>query len=121
MSDKLKGKKVELIVSDPWEFQSIVKKARFSATIIRFESGVNNRPTLLVQLDDPPFFKKERYEFLIIESALIGWELNKLGQGEHIPCGMIRLTTEQAYSSNPMDTSWWRGGHTLTGTIRLLD
>jgi hypothetical protein len=120
MNMVVKGKKIIVEITDPWEFQSELGKSSFIGEVIEAGLGTYGRISLCIKIKNPPIYKDALYEYLVVDSKLKGKELNKLNYTEEIPCGMIMISKEQALSKYPLNTSWWRGGHALEGSVKLL-
>lgn len=105
--------KVRLQLSDPWE----MGEALGWRSITGIVSDVTG-DSWLVELDEPFDYEGALYQYVVITSRHEGKPLANATSVE-VRCNMIRTTAERAASENPCDTSWWRGGHAMIGTVSL--
>lgn len=106
----------EVVVSDPWEFCDKFGTGPFYAKILKIEEKSRS-----VLLEFEKSFEKENkiYNFFSASIRHHGDELKHLIEGRMIAFGFLGLNEEHLKSSNPFDTSWWRGGGvTFIGTIQ---
>lgn len=112
----MKGVDVEFIASDPWDFVTVVGSVPIQGEI----TGVSQKKdSILVKLDKPLKYKESIAQYLVISARHQGDTLKSMLKGKEVGCNVIGISTEQAQSDDPCDTSWWRGGGiTSIGSVR---
>lgn len=114
----LVGKRVEISVSDPWEFESETGVGKLSARVLQIgKEGALS--ALLLQVEVPVKFKDSICEYFIASPRHIGKDFTLLGEIA-VPCGFTLIPRERAESENPFDLTWWRGGIGLIGGLELV-
>lgn len=118
-SKDLTGTKINLIVSDPWEFGSQHGTGPFSGRILgaSFDSSSNEDVAVLLQLDDRLSFKGQSVEYFVVTPRLEEDDLRSLADGALVGVNLTRITEEQACSNDPFNLTRWRGGLTLIGSL----
>lgn len=106
--------KVRLQLSDPWEMGVALGWRSISGSVTYVEDV-----DCLVELDVPFDYEGTRYQYLVISARHEGKPLAQADSIE-VPCNMIRTTPELAVSDHPVDTSWWRGGGAMIGTVAVV-
>ncbi len=105
--------RVLLRLIDPWEMGEQLGWPAIPATVVREADDV-----WLVEIDRPFDYGDANYRFLVISPRHPGEQLAEHGALSVI-CNMIRTTEERASSASPCDTSWWRGGHSMIGSVEV--
>lgn len=127
MSENLRhliGKKVEISISDPWEFETETGTGKMLAVILEIGREMLHLDTessttaLLLQVDRPIEYKGDICEFFIASPRHQGKDFTLLDEMA-VPCAFTLIPLHRAKSENPFDLSWWRGGIALTGAISL--
>lgn len=125
MGKEIEGMSVAIMVSDPWDFGTIHGNGPFYGKILKVgkitpEEGWGFALAALIRLNAPLKTKGAEDEYLVASPRFKGYEINAIGMGERVDCGMVRISSERATSSNPFDLSWYRGGHGLDGTVEPM-
>lgn len=118
---ELEDLKVELIVSEPWEFGTIHGTGPFLATILK-EHRDSNNPTndsILLQLEKPLEFEDTKCEFFVASRRLSEDSIWDIGKGISVGCALTQITEERSNSSEWFDLSWWRGGVGLIADLSI--
>ncbi len=103
--------KVTLALSDPWIMGEELGWPSIPATVIHQDGD-----EWLVEVDQPFEYGGEKYQYLVISHRHVGTYLNQY-TSMSVSCNMTRTTKERVSSASPCDTSWWRGGHAMTGSL----
>ncbi len=106
------GVKVELRVSDPWDFCTLYGSGPFTANIERVQP-----PALLVRLDCPFNYRGEQHEYLIVQLRHSDNNVYSFREGRELLVGTTAIPTARAVGERPFDLSWWRGGLALLGSV----
>lgn len=125
MIENINGMSIEIIVSDPWDFVTVNGSGPFLGKIletgtIQPTSSWGSSSSLFIKLDKILVFRGVVYEFIIASPRYKENEIESLIEGKIIDCAMIRIPKEKVTSISLFDLNWWRGGHGLQGTIRLI-
>ena len=110
--DALLNTKVSMRISDPWELGEALQWQAFEAQII----AVSN-DNVLFRLLDPFVYKGTTCEFFVASPRHEGDRVDKLRNGTSLFCGMTRITSEQAKSTDPFNLTSWRGGIAAIGNL----
>jgi hypothetical protein len=118
-SKDLTGTKVNLIVSDPWEFGSQHGTGPFNGRIlgVSFHCASNEDIAVLLQLDHPLSFEGQSVEYFVVTPRVEGDDLRSLADGALVFVSLTRITEEQACSNDPFNLTRWRGGLGLIGSL----
>ena len=100
-----------LRLSDPWAMGEELGWSPIPAAVMRTEGEV-----WLVEINQPFDYDGSNYRYVVITPRHVGASLSQC-TSSRVPCNMTKTTTERALSASPCDTSWWRGGHTMIGSI----
>jgi hypothetical protein len=115
------GRRVTLIVSDPWEVarpDGTVSWATRVVKMSRYDEGADQEVVLL-ELNGPMEWRGERYRFVVARERHGHGFVTDLIRGDPIECRFIGQPDGRAQSDEALDTSWWRGGLAGRGTIQL--
>jgi hypothetical protein len=127
-TNALVGAKVQIQISEPWEFGAEVKTDSILAIIeqisIRITAKTNafsERESILIRVLAPFAYKKLKFEFLLASPRHDGKGLHQLQRGEDIPFNFLRIPELEAKSDDPFRASKnWRGGpECLIGMLRM--
>lgn len=119
-ASRLEGRRVEAVVSDPWEFVTEHGSGPFGATVVRVgpNSWKSESEALLVRLDGPLAFQGVPCEYFVASPRHATATIASLGSGAEVSCGLTRVSAEAANSPDPFDLSRWRGVVALLATLR---
>ena len=120
--ESIVGKKVAIIVSDPWELVTAVGSGPFLAEILMVAavgSGSDDEGAL-IKLVKALRFEGGDWEYFVATTRHRGDGLSDLLSGKEVICNLTAISKAQASSAAPVDTSWWRGGLGLIGTLQTL-
>lgn len=108
--------RIEITVSDPWDFVTECGSGPFPATVLRAGSdGSKEVPDLLISLDSPPRFQNTECKLFVARPRATPSKGSRL---QDMPVALTLIPEERLKSENPLDLSWWRGGIGLIGTLR---
>lgn len=117
---ELEGLRVNLSVSDPWDFGTIHGTGPFSAQVLKECSPEGQRAcAILIKLDKPLKYKDLRCEYFVASPRLERDSLDNIQQGVSVGCGLTCISEEHAKSPDPFDLSWWRGGVGLIADLSI--
>ncbi|HEY7066040.1 MAG TPA: hypothetical protein VII06_31500 [Chloroflexota bacterium] len=117
---KLKGRTVQVWVSEPWDFGTEHGCGPFRATVL--ESGaVDSMPgdTVLLRLATALEFKGVRCEYLVATPRHEAPSFASLDSGGMLPANLVRIPEDRAAAPDPLNLDWWRGGVGLVGSLQL--
>lgn len=118
------GEKVEIGVSDPWEFESETGTGKMPARVLQIGREMLQRgkesstSALLLQVDQPVKYKGAICEFFVASPRHQGKDFTLLDKMA-VPCAFTLIPPDRAKSENPFDLTWWRGGIGLIGGLGL--
>lgn len=115
MSSKMQDKKIEIIVSDPWEFGTIHGTGPFLAEVLKEKDN----EALLIKLDKALEFEQVQCQYFVASPRLEGDSISDIPRGKTVGCNLTRITKEHANSADPFDLSWWRGGVGLIASLSI--
>ena len=112
--DGLVGARVEVIVSDPWDFVTLHGAGPFSAVVVRPDG-----PGLLIRMEKAFEADGKKYRYMAVSRRTERESLADLTTpGTEDGCALVGISEEAARSAHPCDLDGWRGGFGLDGTIR---
>ena len=116
------GRKVHLVVSDPWDFVTANGSGPFEATV-RELGGEPPGPcrTILFELAVPVPYEGSEYRILSASARYRGSSFEQLATGKSVACNVYGLKGNLSDAEGPSHPSKWRGGLSLIGTIVLPD
>ena len=120
MSENLQyllNSKVEICISDPWEFETETGTGRMLARVLSVGKE-GSLSALLLQVDHPVKYKDAICEYFIASPRHKDKDFTLLDKMA-VPCGFTLIPQERATSKNPFDLSWWRGGIGLIGGLEF--
>ena len=103
--------KVLLQLSDPWSMGEALGWPKICGTVAHRGSE-----SWLVEIDQPFVYEDTEYRFVVISPRHVGEQLIGADVAT-VSCAMIRTTREFAESASPCDVTWWRGGHSMIGSV----
>jgi len=112
----LVGRKIRVVVSEPWSFSP----TSFLATLEKVEIKDGGQSRVLVRSEHPLVFENRVYSYLVASPRQFVRPLDGLSEGNQVECNLTHITEEHAASENSTDTSGWRGGLALIGTVSLV-
>lgn len=127
-ANALVGAKVQVQISEPWEFGAEAKTDSIPAIIeqilIRIDAksdGVSVQESILIRILAPFAYKKMKFEFLIAAPRHFDNGLQNLNSRRDISFNFLRIPELEAISNDPFKAeNVWRGGHDgLIGTLRI--
>ena len=128
MTDALVGTKVQILVSDPWDFATEVLVESIIAVIehvlIRIDAKTvefHEHESVLLRVLEPFAYKKLKFEYLLASPRHFGNGLQELSRGENIPFNFLRIPELEAKPDDPFQAERdWRGGpEGLIGTLKM--
>ena len=116
MTDRRIGIRVEVMVSDPWDFVTAHGAGPFFGKITHVETAA-----VLVHMDVPLQDANRAYEYVVAVSRLEVDDLADLAvRGACVGCNLVGISAEAAQAESPCDLSNWRGGLALIAGIRSV-
>lgn len=109
-----RANRVNVKISDPWDLGEALGWKPLAAEIISIKGE-----SALVRLYNPFEFRKTCCQYFVASARYEGDTLANLAAGKPLFCGMTRVSTEQAKSSDPHDLSKWRGGMAMIATVEV--
>ncbi|WP_141134383.1 hypothetical protein [Jannaschia aquimarina] len=73
---------------------------------------------LLLELREDNEGKKANFEFIVASFRHGEADRALYESGQPVLCSLIATTKHRALSEDPLDTSWWRGGNAMVGSIQ---
>ncbi|HPD48769.1 MAG TPA: hypothetical protein P5279_18020 [Anaerohalosphaeraceae bacterium] len=118
---ELQGLKVNLIVTEPWDFTTAHGCGPFSAEVLQENMAARKRDELaiLIRLDNPLVFEGERCEYFVATPRLETDDVANIAKSVIVHCNLTMIPEAHAVSSDPFDLSWWRGGLVLIGDFSI--
>ncbi len=116
------GQRVQLVASDPWDFVAADGSVRFDATVIRaatFRQGADEEG-LVLALSEPVVWHGQNIAFFVAHERHGHGMIDDLSMRQPIECALIAVTEERAFGSEPLDTTWWRGGLAVNATLLAM-
>ena len=118
--NELVGKKLDIVLVDPWDFVTTNGSGPFIAEVVRSghekSTGIES---LLLGLALSLKYKTEEFKYFIATTRHEGKTLQQLLSGAQIGCNLTGVPTERLQSGNPFDMSWWRGGAAAISDLSL--
>jgi hypothetical protein len=108
---------VSIVVSDPWDVGSAANCAPIKGSIVEVSMGQIGSKALL-RFETPIEFQGSTYMFAVASPRLKGQNVSDIEAGTGMSASVIGISREQAESSQPFDTSAWRGGLAFIGDIK---
>jgi hypothetical protein len=118
MQDDIIGMKVEIAVSDPWEFETETGTGTLYAKILQVGME-NSAPAILLQVENPVKYKNMVCEYFVASPRHTGTDLSTLLNDSEVFCALTLIPSDRIKSENPFDLSWWRGGVALIATVKI--
>lgn len=110
----LEGKRIFLMVSEPWRFGTLYGCGPFEAKVISERDDA-----LIIQLTHPVHFDEQNCEYFIAQPRYDEKLRLKLQGSGSIIVGLTHITSEIALGPHPFDLSSWRGGVGLIGSLHI--
>lgn len=119
LNNQLCGLKLEIQISDPWDFCDKFGTGPFYAKILKIQEETQ---TILLMFDKSFEQENNRYIFFSASIRHQRFELKQLLEGQTISLAFLSLSEDHLKSQNPFDTSWWRGGGVrFIGTAKIVN
>ena len=118
MSEDLRNKKVNLLISDPFELGEQLGWPALDAVVLKVQKNEESEVTaVLLKLTSPFSYKNTHCQYFYASTRLVGASLGQLLNSQSVFCSFTRIPPEQLTSEDPFDVSWWRGGVAIIGNI----
>ena len=119
--NSLAGIKVQIMISDPWDFVADNGSGPHIATIIgvHVDSTTNQVVSILVKLEQAVAYEEYCYQYFVAKPRYENHHFDVLMSNQGLVCGLTGISEEKAFSLNPFELSPWRGGLGLIGVINL--
>lgn len=115
--NNLLGRRVKIIVSDPWEFEAETGSGALWAKIYQ----VGEKDSLLLQIESPIKYKNTVCEYFVASPRLVGEVISSVQSDVGMFSSLTLIPPDRIKSENPFDLSWWRGGIGLIATVKIED
>jgi hypothetical protein len=116
---ELVGLAVDVVVGDPWDFTSLNGSVRFPARVTNaatYASGADEERLVIAFLEEVAWHSN-CYRFFVARHRHGHGLADDLLSGRDVECSLVPVPKERLSSSDPFDTSWWRGGLALGATL----
>ena len=109
------GKRVQIVISDPWDFVTDHGSGRFFAVVERVGGDA-----IVIRLDSAFTSGGQAFECFVVTPRSDSDDLADLGlAGQTVNCNLAAISDESARSEHRCDLGSWRGGLGLLGSIEL--
>ena len=116
----LVGKKLDVVLIDPWDFVTTNGSGPFIANVIRFghdkSTGVE---CLVLELALPLNYKTEEFGYFMATIRHEGRTFQQVLSDARIACNLTGIPTERLLGDDLLDMSWWRGGVAVIADLSL--
>ena len=116
---ELTGLAVDVVVSDPWDLTSPEGSVRFPARVMKAATHAlgASEERLLLRFREAVKWHGGSYRFFVARHRRgLGLEDDLLA-GRPVECSLVAVSEEHAASTDPLDTTWWRGGLAVLATL----
>lgn len=116
---ELVGLAIDLVVNEPWDLTSSDGSVRFAGIIakaVTFASGADDE-RLLIRLLKEAEWRGNSYGSFVASHRHNHGFADDLLRGYPVECSLVAVSEEAVLSSDPVDTSDWRGGLAIRATI----
>ncbi len=110
---------VSIVVSDPWELGVATNWVPIQGTVVEMRASENGGRALL-RFDTPIEYRGATYAFAVASPRLDGQGVENFVAGTSTSASLIGISRDQAESSDPFNTSTWRGGLAFIGDIERI-
>src|SRR5256885_9165404 len=117
-SNDFVGRKVHVLVVDPWDFVTTNGSGPFPATIIRTTNGSVGKTRLLLEFDTPISYKNQQCLYFVADTRLTDQTMDTLFSNGKVGVNLNCVPDERLKSAEPFDLSWWRGGLSLIADLQ---
>lgn len=107
-----------ITVSDPWDVGEAIDWQPIRGRLLQTET-TESGGRALVRFDQPIRYHGAAYSYAVASPRHEGRDIAEIRAGKSVDCALTAISDEQAQSSNPMDTSRWRGGLAFIGDVAL--
>lgn len=112
----LKGIKINVTVSDPWEFVTEFGSGPFKFKILEVDK---NFKKALIQFVPPLKSDSKRLTYFVVQVRHENESISNLVKNKSIACNLTGIPSDRLDLKKPFDLSWWRGGLVLLGTLSI--
>ena len=117
----LVGRRLNVVVSDPWEFGTQHGDQPRLAVVMQAGVTANGSggqsDALLLRWVEPVVYQGVECEFFVATARDRSEGFDELERGP-VSLNLTRISSAQAAGDTPLDLSWWRGGVALLGDVR---
>ncbi len=117
--DDLLDQAVIIGLSDPWELGNELGWPDIRGRVIAVDLDFGGVERMLVELDEPFEWKGVECRYFVGSPRHEGRTFRTVAEGDSVPCGWIRISSERARGASPLDTGWWRGGAAIIANVEL--
>jgi hypothetical protein len=110
---------ISITVSDPWDVGEAVNWKPIDGELLQLQEA-DHGGKALVRFDHEIVYRGAAYRYAVAAPRLEGGDVAEIEEGKTVGCALTGISQEQARSSDPMDTSKWRGGLAFIGDIKPL-
>jgi hypothetical protein len=107
---------ISITVSDPWDVGEAVNWRTIRGVLLQ-TADADHGGKVLMRFDHDINYRGSAYRYAVGSPRLEGRHVAETEAGKSVGCVLIGIFEEQAKSSNPMDTSKWRGGLAFVGDL----
>ena len=111
---------ISITVSDPWDVGEAVNWQPIKGQLLKMEADEHGGKAL-VKFDAPVSYRGASYCYAVASPRIEGHHIMEVQAGKIVCSALTGISDQQAKSSNPMDTSNWRGGLAFIGDVEATD
>ena len=102
-----KSTKIELEISDPWDFGTVHGTGPFQGCLVKFfESGAYDVDKLgVAKLDTALDFQNVHYEYLLVQSRHADVHIVEIESGRTVLCNLSAISETSANAEDPLVAS----------------
>ncbi len=123
----IRGQEIEIPISEPWDLGEHLSWQALRGRIEAIgepnpdEHYLTEGPVLLVRLEEPFVYRNQTCEWFVGTPRYGDDDVSTPVQSVHDRVfSFVRIPKERALSNDPLDITWWRGGVSLMGRLRLM-
>ncbi len=106
-------------VSDPWDLGESLRWRPLEGELLQIASDERGGRAL-IKLDDRIEYRGSVCRYVVAAPRHEGATIAAIQKGEKVFCNFTGISDSQAASSDPLDTSTWRGGVAIIGDLEPL-
>ncbi|TAK56179.1 MAG: hypothetical protein EPO25_01695 [Gammaproteobacteria bacterium] len=108
--------RIAISISDPWELGEVLKWQPLRGEVLQTVND-DRGGRALIRLDDAISYRGSNWRYVVAIPRHQGNEMAGLYSGKKVLGAFTGISEQQAESSNPLDTTNWRGGLAFSGDV----